>query len=144
MTLSEKLSTLLAVYHKRNEIYEKGELDIPGAGIFISEDSCIRNKPENDNIIIIKSVTRKKFYEPSIHFISGEGSTTIKRLKDGSYVFTRISKKFLDIPIGVPTEFDEYFNLSLEREITLTFEEAQEVMKTMNQINHSIGIKMKL
>lgn len=144
MTVSEKLSTLLAVYHKRNEIYEKGELEIPGYGTYIRDGSDVRNKPSNDNILIISSVTRKRFDEPAIHFLSGEGSTTIKRLKDSSYVFTRIAKRFLEVHIPVPTEVDEYFNLSLAQGITLSFEEAQEVIKALSQINHSIGIKMKL
>ena len=144
MTVSEKLRNVLAVYHKRNEIYDKGELDIPGFGSYIREGSSVRNKPGNDNVLIITSVSRKRFSEPGIHFISGEGSITIKKLKDGSYVFTRIAKKFLDVHIPVPTDLDEYFNLVLQHEITLSFEDARETLKAMNQINHTVGVKMKL
>lgn len=141
MKIEELLSKLVTVYHKRKEILKNKELDIPGIGKFTSDYGNVSNDGKNNNVIIIKKVSRTKYQEPSFYmFLPKNYSLSIKRKKNGEHIFTRINKKLVNL--NVPTESDEYFNFSLENDISLSFDDLQLVLKAFKQINHTVAIRL--
>lgn len=142
MKMKELISNLVTVYHKRKEILKNKELDIPGIGVFIKDGDCVINKDRNQtSVISIRHVNRTKYKEPSIYIFLPGNSITVKKLKDGNFILTRLVEK-RDIQIPVPTEYDEYFNFSLQNNIPLSFDEIQHLCNALKQINHPVAIKL--
>lgn len=144
MNTEEHLSHLLTAYHNRKEILKNKGMHFSGIGTFTTDCGDIRSDDDDKKTtLIIKKARRAKYKEPTIYiFIPGGNHIGIKRLKDGTHVFTRINQKYIELALTVPTESDEYFNFSLEHEVSIPFDDLQLVLTAFKQINHTVAIRL--
>ena len=139
MTPLETLKNMLPIYHMRNKI----ECTTPVGNYLCTLNygalhvfDCMSNN-SGKIVMQVSHIHRKRFNEVSIKFYENLFShvfTVVKRKKE-MFLLVYNNKKVL-VPMDI--EKDEYFNFSMNLNLSFSYEEFKELFKLCSQINHNV------
>lgn len=147
MTPLEILKSMLPLYHMRNKIDCTTLVDeylctVGGNKLTVYHN----NYRDHGRLMEVSDIHRTKFNNVCIRFYSSDiskGFTVLKK-NNHSVLFSAGDNLWNKAQlIDTNVERDMFFNLSMEFNISLSYEELQELGKLCSQINHDIAFYLR-